>query len=187
MYVRKWMGLAERAATRPKGGGVFCRGRGLAAVRKGRREARTRVECILDVLEGFLILLWMEVFGQGEFDLRELGIEDLMCRRLFDVCSFLLLSWIFIPFRLATPWSFSFCRVGGGAQPIPHVSEMSYSHRAKQVPTRLLEIHNVVRILSCHHESECSSWVSHASRRLYILLQNEALEARKSYVIIASY
>ena len=55
----RWIGLAERAAMRPKGvGGVWrdWRGRGLAEVRRGRRDARTREECIVDGESFFFFL-----------------------------------------------------------------------------------------------------------------------------------
>lgn len=47
----RWMGVVERAAMRPKGVGVVWRdwrGTGLADARRGRRDARTREECIVD-------------------------------------------------------------------------------------------------------------------------------------------
>ena len=55
----RWIGLAERAAMRPKGvGGVWrdWRGTGLADARRGRRDARTREECIGDGESFFFFL-----------------------------------------------------------------------------------------------------------------------------------
>ena len=50
----KWMGLAERAAMRPKGVKGAWReergGKGLAETRNGRRDARMREEYIVDVV-----------------------------------------------------------------------------------------------------------------------------------------
>ena len=47
--VCRWMGLPERPATRPKGAEIVdWRGMmGLVEARKGRREARMRVECMV--------------------------------------------------------------------------------------------------------------------------------------------